>query len=224
MPKSKHRRNGKIRTRRNLKNRPPLPQLPPVDYEWERHKDALLIIQLRKMYGGNDWDDWTEYQIDAAIEEMDRAQRQDPVLAARLRIVYGGNEWGDWTDGEIDAALNEMWRESGQPPLDYFEKDQLMLDPASETFEQAQAELRVLGIALTRLTGKYRVNFRDHTEATARIAETLDDAIVQGWAMSAELAATAPRGCLSRRDRRQNLHAAHDRLASRKILAHDSPP
>lgn len=30
------------------------------------------MAQLQKMYGGNDWGDWTDAQIDAALEEINR--------------------------------------------------------------------------------------------------------------------------------------------------------
>ena len=67
MPKSKHRRNGKLRPRGKVNNYiPPGPMTDP-EYNWQQ--DAFLIAQLQKMYGGNDW---TDEQIDAALEEIDR--------------------------------------------------------------------------------------------------------------------------------------------------------
>jgi hypothetical protein len=49
-----------------------MPPLSPVELEHERQQDALLMAQLKKMYGGTDWGDWTDAQIDIALEEMER--------------------------------------------------------------------------------------------------------------------------------------------------------
>jgi hypothetical protein len=49
-------------------------------------------------------------------------------------------------------------------------------------FEIASAELRKLGIDLTRLPGEYRVNFHNGTESTAQIAETIEAALDLGRA------------------------------------------
>ena len=49
-----------------------------------------------------------------------------------------------------------------------------MDDLAPSPFEIATAELRRLGLDLTRLPGEYRVNFQNGTDATAQIAETLE--------------------------------------------------
>jgi hypothetical protein len=53
-------------------------------------------------------------------------------------------------------------------------------------FELAAAELRALGITLARLPGEYAVNFRNGTESTARMAETLDEALALGRGMAAD--------------------------------------
>jgi hypothetical protein len=45
-----------------------------------------------------------------------------------------------------------------------------MTDPVPP-FELAAAELRALGISLTRLPGEYRVNYRNGGDRTARLAE-----------------------------------------------------
>jgi len=55
-------------------------------------------------------------------------------------------------------------------------------------FDIATATLRALGITLARLPGEYRVNYRNGADATARIAETVDEAL----ALGRELAAAAP--------------------------------
>jgi hypothetical protein len=52
--------------------------------------------------------------------------------------------------------------------------------PPLSRFELAAAELRGLGITVTRLPGEYRVNYRTGTDATARTVETLDQALELG--------------------------------------------
>ena len=69
-------------------------------------------------------------------------------------------------------------------------------------FELAELELRKLGIALTRLPGEYRVNFRGGSDATARTLETLAEALEAGRAMAAERAEANPTGRGPRRYRR----------------------
>jgi hypothetical protein len=81
-----------------------------IDYEWEQYKYALETRLLCKMYGSAPPGGWTNAQIGAALEELDRAQRQDPVLTARLCEKHGGG-WDDWTWEEIDDARQEIWRE-----------------------------------------------------------------------------------------------------------------
>jgi hypothetical protein len=51
-------------------------------------------------------------------------------------------------------------------------------------FELATAELRKLGITLRQLPGEFSVNFRDGNDATARTAETLDEAVALGLDMA----------------------------------------
>jgi len=57
---------------------------------------------------------------------------------------------------------------------------------APSPFELAEAELRKLGLSISRLPGEYRVNFRNGAESTARTLETLDQALAAGRAMTAE--------------------------------------
>jgi hypothetical protein len=111
MPRSKHRRKGRVRPRQNRKPAPQLPPLPSIDYEWEQHKSAVEEEQLRKMFGEEPPDGWTDNQIETMVEEIERAQRQDPLLEARLREIYGG-DWDDWTDEDIDEMRRQMWNES----------------------------------------------------------------------------------------------------------------
>jgi hypothetical protein len=56
-------------------------------------------------------------------------------------------------------------------------------------FELIAAELRALGISLRRLPGEYCVNFRNGGDASARMADDLDQALELGHAMAAEKAA-----------------------------------
>ena len=67
MPTSKHRRKGKPRPRGKVNNA--IPPGPIIDPEYPWRQDALLIARLQKMYGGNDW---TDEQIGAALDEIDR--------------------------------------------------------------------------------------------------------------------------------------------------------
>ena len=69
-------------------------------------------------------------------------------------------------------------------------------------FEIAAAELRKLGITLARLPGEYRVNFQNGTDATAQIAETIDEALDLGRAMAAERAEAQTHSAGPRRRRR----------------------
>jgi hypothetical protein len=55
-------------------------------------------------------------------------------------------------------------------------------------FELATGELRKLGITLRQLPGEFSVNFRDGNDATARTAETLEDAVELGRDMAKTLA------------------------------------
>lgn len=55
-------------------------------------------------------------------------------------------------------------------------------------FEMVAAELRRLGLTIRRLPGEYCINFRDGGDATARMAEDLDQALELGRAMAAEAA------------------------------------
>ena len=77
-----------------------------------------------------------------------------------------------------------------------------MDDLAPSPFEIAAAELRKLGITLTRLPGEYRVNFHNGSEATAQIAETVDAALDLGRSMAAERAEAASHSAGPRRRRR----------------------
>jgi hypothetical protein len=56
-------------------------------------------------------------------------------------------------------------------------------------FELVAAELRALGVSVRRLPGEYAVNFRNGGDATARMADDLDQALEIGRTMAAERAA-----------------------------------
>ena len=62
-------------------------------------------------------------------------------------------------------------------------------DELRSCFEIVAAELRALGITLQRLPGEYRVNFRNGGNATARMADDLDQALELGRVMAADKAA-----------------------------------
>jgi hypothetical protein len=72
-------------------------------------------------------------------------------------------------------------------------------------FADASAELRRLGIDLTRLPGEYRVNFHNGSESTAQIAETIEAALELGRTMATERAAAAPNSAGPRRRRRRRM-------------------
>jgi hypothetical protein len=86
MPTSKHRRNGNLRPRGKVANS--IPPTPIIDPEDRWRQNALLVAQLQKMYGGTGRPDWTDEQIDAALEEIDR--EADAIMlrvAARTRAA-----------------------------------------------------------------------------------------------------------------------------------------
>ena|SRR5271170_631838 len=81
-------------------------------------------------------------------------------------------------------------------------------------FELAAAELRKLGITLTRLPGEYRVNLTGGPDVGALTAETLDQALALGRDMAVTLQATPPptRQKGRRRRRRMTPKAYNKRL------------
>jgi hypothetical protein len=72
-------------------------------------------------------------------------------------------------------------------------------------FAAVAAELRQLGIDLTRLPGEYRINFHNGSESTAQIVETIEAALELGREMAAEGAAAAPNSAGPRRRRRRRM-------------------
>ena len=86
-------------------------------------------------------------------------------------------------------------------------------------FELATAEFRMLGITLARLPGEYRVNFRSGTDATARMAETLDEALALGRGMAADAPASAgpAGGKRLRRPRRMTPKAYNKRMRMKQL-------
>src|SRR5580698_1021176 len=87
-----------------------------------------------------------------------------------------------------------------------------MVDPPSP-FDLAATELARLGITLSRLPGEYRVNYRNGGVATARVAETLEEALAAGRAMAAERtdAQTNRGGPRRRQSRRPRTAKAYNR-------------
>jgi hypothetical protein len=90
-------------------------------------------------------------------------------------------------------------------------------DPSPSPFDLATAELRALGITLASLPGEYRVNYRNGSDATARISETLDEAL----AIGRDLAAVAPAPAATRgKRRRRPLRMTPKAVNKRRRLAH----
>jgi hypothetical protein len=82
-------------------------------------------------------------------------------------------------------------------------------------FELAAAELRALGIVLTRLPGEYRVNYRNGGDGTARLAEDLELAVELGRALADAAPAPTVRGG------RRPLRMTPKAVRRRKIKAHN---
>lgn len=61
-------------------------------------------------------------------------------------------------------------------------------------YEAVAAELRRMGLTIRSLPGEYCVNFRSAGEDTARVAETLEDALEIGRQMAAEAAVMRGKG------------------------------
>ena len=89
--------------------------------------------------------------------------------------------------------------------------------PSPSPFKLASVELRRLGITLTNLPGEYRVNFHNGADATARMVETLDEALELGRSMAAERPAlTTPAGG-KRRRRRMTPKAYNKRMRMQQL-------
>ncbi len=65
-------------------------------------------------------------------------------------------------------------------------------DKVTSRFECIAAELRTLGLTLHRLPGEYIVNLRNGSDRTARMVETLDEALEVGRQMAAETTTSSP--------------------------------
>ena len=96
-------------------------------------------------------------------------------------------------------------------------------------FELVARELRALGLTLRRLPGEYCVNFRNGGDATARMAEDLNEALELGRAMAAEKAAKQPateksprrrwrRKRMTPKARRRRFILGHNRRVRRRAL------
>jgi hypothetical protein len=86
-------------------------------------------------------------------------------------------------------------------------------------FELAARELRVLGITLANLPGEYRVNYRNGADATARMAETLDEALALGRQLAAD-APGRPAQLAHGKRRRRPLRMTPKAVNRRRRLAH----
>jgi hypothetical protein len=62
---------AKVSFARAARSTPPS-RRPIIDPEDPWRQDGVLIAQLQKMYGSNDGRDWTDEQIDAVLDEIDR--------------------------------------------------------------------------------------------------------------------------------------------------------
>jgi hypothetical protein len=91
--------------------------------------------------------------------------------------------------------------------------------PALTPLELATRELRALGVTLARLPGEYCVNFRAGAESTARMVETLDEALTLGRSMAAD--APAPAGPAHGTRRRRPLRMTPKAIRRRMIRAHN---
>ena len=109
--------------------------------------------------------------------------------------------------GDPPSLLNEL--------ANFIERGQRA--QAAVTFELAAAELRPLGITLANLPGEYRVNYRNGGDATARTAETLDEALALGRAMAAE----RPPAATPARQRRRPLRMTPKAVRRRMIRKHN---
>jgi hypothetical protein len=78
--------------------------------------------------------------------------------------------------------------------------------------------LRALGITLARLPGEYRVNYRNGQDATARMVETLDEALKLGRELAADARASA-RPAHGKR-RRRPLRMTPKAVNRRRRMAH----
>src|ERR1700704_4858712 len=96
-------------------------------------------------------------------------------------------------------------------------------------FELVARELRALGLTVRRLPGEYSVNFRNGGDATARMAENLDEALELGRAMAAEAAASRSttekpvrrrwqRKRMTPKARRRRFILGHNRRVRRRAL------
>jgi hypothetical protein len=91
-------------------------------------------------------------------------------------------------------------------------------DESPSPFDLATAELRAIGITIARLPGEYRVNYRNGADATARIAETVDEALTIGRELAAS--APAPAAVTRGKRRRRPLRMTPKAVNKRRRLAH----
>jgi hypothetical protein len=83
----------------------------------------------------------------------------------------------------LTARETVLIRNPGRRPPD------MTINAPPSRFERVAAELRAFGLTLRRLPGEYCVNFRYGSDATARMADDLDQALELGRAMAADKAA-----------------------------------
>jgi hypothetical protein len=91
--------------------------------------------------------------------------------------------------------------------------------PARSPFQIATAELRALGIIITRQPGEYSVNFLNGKSDTAASRETLDEAIALGRDMAKQAPAAATKAANYRPKRRLSMRPKA--VIKRRIKAHN---
>ena len=89
-----------------------------------------------------------------------------------------------------------------------------MTDPVSP-FELVAAEMRALGIVLTRRPGEYRFNYRNGGDDAARLAEDLEQAVELGRTLAVDRPAPAVRRERRRRPLRMTPKAIRRRMIKR---------
>ena len=116
-----------------------------------------------------------------------------------------------------ESTLCDSGREAVDGRADPAQADYMTGDPSPSPFELAARELRVLGITLANLPGEYRVNYRNGSDATARMGETLDEALELGRSMAAD--AAAPAGPAQGKRRRRPLRMTPKAVNRRRRMA-----
>jgi hypothetical protein len=93
---------------------------PIVDPEDPWRQDAVLVAQLKKMFGGNDWKD---EQIDTALDEIDRETdammrralvRVRPAPEPQQLALFRSTHWLKQADNQLIRRVNPDGRSGGR--------------------------------------------------------------------------------------------------------------